>query len=303
LKDGSTVKGHATAYDGSTKVLTVRTDDGRDQTIQLGELDTQSAYRVMRSTSPKDDAKAQIQLGNCARDARLYSRALQHYGSAEQIDPSSKAEIAEQRAMLRRNAAQFALENARDAIRRDNLREAKKWLTKIIEKLPEEPQADEAAKLMDDLLMRDPLKLDLPIAFNAPSALDSDLAPSKSYYDEMLQKTRAGLTSRRGGTFTTDYWQSALLDGEKGLRDIEQLEKKYTDAPSRELLAGYSKLFIAEIVALHLHLASVWTTRSSYHKAASEVNDALALDPRNEDALAARAHIEQAAKSGLGWWY
>lgn len=303
LKDGTTLKGYAIAYDDETKVLTFQAQDGRDLYLQLVDLDDQSVYQVIRGTSPKDDAKAQIQLGNRARDAGLYANAVRHYGYAERSDPSTKAEVEKERALLRQKAADFALQNARTAIRQDNLREAKKWLTKIVEKLPDEPQAGEAAKLLDGLFMRDPLELDLPLAYNAPSTLAAELAPGKAYYDQMLRKTKAGLTIRNPGTQATDVWQLGLVDGEKGLREIEKLEQKYTEAQTRELLGGYRRLFIAQIVELHLHLASAWTTRSSYHKAMAEVNEALALDPRNADALAARAHIEQAASQGIGWWY
>ena len=53
-------------------------------------------------------------------------------------------------------------------------------------------------------------------------------------------------------------------------------------------------------VELHLHLASHFTTRTSYNRAQSEVNKALAYDPRNKDALAARARIETAVNNGWG---
>jgi tetratricopeptide (TPR) repeat protein len=303
LKDRSTLKGYATAYDATTRVLSFHTADGRDMQINLGDLDAPSVYRVTQSTIPKDNARAQLDLANYARDAGLYAHALRHYGYAEKADPAMNATIEKDRAVLREKAADFALENARTAIKHDNLREAKKWLTKIVEWLPDEPQADEAAKMLDGLYMRDPLHLDLPVAYNAPSILEVALAPGKAHYDSMLQKTQDGLTNRRGGNFSTTTWQSALIDGEQGLREIEQLEKTYTDAPSREVLTGYRKLFIAQIVELRLHLASVWTTRSSYNRAMGEVNQALALDPRNRDALAARARVAQASNSGVGWWY
>jgi tetratricopeptide (TPR) repeat protein len=303
LKDGATLKGYATAFDAKTQLLIFHTQEGRDVYLSLDDLDQKSAYRVMQATLPKGDADAQIRLGNSARDSGLYANAARHYGNAEKADPSKRAEIEGERAILRHKAAEFALQNARTAIRHDDLREAKKWLTRIVEKLPDEPQASEAAKLLDGLFMRDRLELDLPVAYDAPSSLAAALAPAKANYDEMLRKTREGLTVHDAGTESTAIWQLGLVDGEKGLRQIEQLEERYTDARSQALLTGYRQLFMAEIVELHLHLASVWTTRSSYHKALDEVNQALALDPHNVDALSARAHVQQAATNDSGWWY
>src|SRR6516164_9749304 len=88
LKDGSTLKGYATKYDDGAKVLTFRTEDGRDHRLALAELNTLSVYQVTQSTIPKDNAKAQIQLANYARDTGLYAHALRHYGYAEKADPS-----------------------------------------------------------------------------------------------------------------------------------------------------------------------------------------------------------------------
>ena len=44
-----------------------------------------------------------------------------------------------------------------------------------------------------------------------------------------------------------------------------------------------------QMVELHLHIASVYSTRSSYNNALSEANKALALEPDNPSALPARA--------------
>lgn len=303
LKDRTTLKGYATAYDDKAKVLTFHTEDGRDLRLTLDELDTLSVYQVTQSTIPKDNARAQIQLANYARDTGLYAHALRHYGYAEKADPSLKSEIDAERAILRRKAADFALENARTAMRHGKSREAKDWLTKIVEKLPDEPQAVEARKLLDDLFSRESPEAAVPRTRDTQRALAADLARSKSLFDQMQKKTREGLTSRSGGTQATNTWQSALADGDMGLKEIDKLEKKYTDPQSREVLASYRKLFVAQMVELRLHRASVWTTRSSYNRALDEVNQALALDPHNRDVLAARARIEEASSRGFGWWY
>jgi len=303
LKDGSTLKGYATAYDDAHQVLSFHTEDGRDLQLKLAELNTLSVYQVTQSTIPKDNAKAQIQIGNYARDTELYAHALRHYGYAEKADPSLKDAIEKERAILRRKAADFALDNARTALRQGNGDEAKKWLTKIVEQLPNEPQAAEASKLLADLVAREAPEARLPRNTKSPRSLDADLAKGKALYEQMVRKTNEGLTSRSGGTNSTNLWQSALADGDRCLKEIEKLDEKYTDAQSRELLSSYRKVVIDQMVELRLHRASVWTTRSSYNKALEEVNQALALDPHNRDVLAARARIEVASSRGFGWWY
>ena len=56
------------------------------------------------------------------------------------------------------------------------------------------------------------------------------------------------------------------------------------------------------MVDSQLHLASVYTTETSY-KRALKLNLALSMDPRNREVLAARARIEAAADDNriLGW--
>jgi tetratricopeptide (TPR) repeat protein len=303
LKDGSTLKGYATAYDDNAKVLTFRTEDGKDRRLTLADLNTLSVYQVTQSTIPKDNAKAQLQLANYARDTGLYAHALRHYGYAEKADPSLKGEIDKERAVLRQKAADFALANARAALAKGDHREAKSWLTKIIEKLPDEPQAAEASKLLQEMLSIEKVDTQLARTRENQQDLESDLARSKKLYEDMQRKTRDGLTSRSGGTQATNTWQSALDDGERGLKEIDKLEKKYTDPRSREVLASYRSAFTAQMVELRLHRASVWTTRSSYNRALDEVNQALALDPKNQQALEARSRIEVASSRGFGWWY
>ena len=73
-------------------------------------------------------------------------------------------------------------------------------------------------------------------------------------------------------------------------------------AVTPEQLEGYRQMVIDQMVELHLHLASLWTVRSSYNKALGEANKALALDPRSEQALAARARIERAASERRWIW-
>jgi tetratricopeptide (TPR) repeat protein len=302
LKNGSTLKGYATAYDAAAQVLSFHTEDGRDLKLELAELNTLSVYQVTQSTIPKDDAKAQIQLANYARDTGLFAHALRHYGYAEKADPSLKDEIEKERANLRRKAAGFALDNARTALQKRDTDGAKKWLTKIVETLPGEPQAAEASALLTEIVSREKPATKLPRESSLATDLESDLGKANGYYEQMKEKTNRGLTSA-GSANATNAWQSALDDGERGMREIEKLEKRYTDSQSREVLSRYRKLFVDQIVELRLHRASVWTTRSSYNKALEEVNQALALDPRNRDVLAARARIEEASSRGFGWWY
>ena len=68
-----------------------------------------------------------------------------------------------------------------------------------------------------------------------------------------------------------------------------------------EQLEGYRRMVVDQMVEVHLHLASLWTVRSSYNQALGEANTALAQDPQSERALSSRARIERASAERR-WW-
>lgn len=300
MKDGSTLRGYATSYNEATKTLGFRTEDGRDLSLKLDQLNTLSVYQVTQSTIPKDNAKGQIQLANYARDTGLYAHAVRHYGYAEKADPSLKPQIDQERVILRQKAAEFCMDNARKAIEKGDRKEAEKWLTIIVQKLPNEPQAAEAAKTLDELFSTERAKREETVAKKAPAdLLKTDLKQGKVYYDRMIKFAKEGLTSPGGSPQAINAWENSIDNGGRALKEIDKVEKKYSDEPTRETLGGYRVLINDQIIEVRLNLASLYTTRSSYNKALGEVNQALAIAPENAQALAARARIEEASSSGI----
>jgi tetratricopeptide (TPR) repeat protein len=290
LKNGTEVKGEAVSFDDATQTLR----------LKLDELDKRSVYLVNYSKVPKDDAAKQIRIGNLARDTELFARALQHYGLAEKADPSKKADIDAERAKLRQQAAAFGMRLAKAELAKGNKAEAEKWLVKIVEKVPDEPQAAEAQAMLEESYSKVRAEKEATASAKASDQLKKDLQPGKKAYDSMVDKTKKGLTAKSSSGTATSSWEGALTDGKKVVSELDKLEKKYPDASTRETLAGYRAIVEKQIIEVHMHLASVWTTRSSYNKALDECNKALAIDPQNETALATRARVEQAA-SERGW--
>ena len=95
---------------------------------------------------------------------------------------------------------------------------------------------------------------------------------------------------------------AAVSDGKIVLKEIDRIAKKYKDDPKvQEGAEKYRKLTTDQMVEINLHLASLYTTRSSFNDAVKSTNAALALDPNNAAALAQRARIEQTANEGIDW--
>ena len=301
LKDGTPIKGEATSYDEPTKTLTFKLEDGTLKKYTMDELDGRSAYLVNRSRVPQDDAVKQLKLANFARDVGLYAHAVRHYEYAAKADPSKKPEIDREVAVLKKKAAVWAMDKAKTSAANGDKADAEMWLTKILEKLPDEPQAAEAKAMLDQYYSQRRAEKEAKAEEKASDEFKKDVAIGKKYYDSMVEKTKEGLTSKRVGATAASEWKSAIRDGDRVMAELDKLDKKFTDAATQETLAGYRKVVVEQLIEVRLHYASYLTTRSSYNDALAEVNHCLALDPKSEEALSARARIEQAASERGGW--
>jgi len=302
LKDGQLIKGEAVSFEEATQTLNFKMEDGSTRAFKLDELDKRSVYLVNQSKVPKDDAGKQIRIGNLARDSELFAHAMRHYGYAEKADPSRKPAIDAERAKLRQLAAAYGMKKAQEASAKGDKAEAEKWLMKVVEKVPDEPQAKEAAAILEQSYAVARGEKEAKAQSNASEQLKKDLQPGKKNYDDMVKKTQQGLTQKTTGSASTSAWESALNDGGRALDLLDKLVKKYPDPKTQETLGGYRTIVVNQMVELHLHLASAYTTRSSYNKALACANQALALDPQSQQALSARARIEQAAAERGGIW-
>ena len=299
LKNGTSVSGKVTRYDADSKTLYLRTDAGKDASYRIDELDARSSYLVNASLVPANDAKAQLMVANFARDAGLYAHAARRYGIALKLEPGMKSAVDGEMTKLRRTAAEACMKNARAAVAKNDLPEAERWLTALVEKLPDEPEAQEASALLDRHYTQvRGAKMDAANK-KASEGLQKDIEKGRKRYADMLDKSKKGLQARASGQ-ATGLFQSALRDGEAVLDQIEEIEKSTDDPRVRESTASYRDVVVDQMVDVHLHMASQLTVRSDYQGAQRAVNEALSLDPKNERALAARARIEEAASSGWG---
>ncbi len=299
LSDGTVVRGRATAYDDAKQVLSFRTESGKEVDYRLDQLDERSVYMVHASLVPEDSGRGQLQLANFARDIGLYKHSARRYGLAEKADPSLKDEVEQERTVLREKAADFCLEQAQEAQAKGDTKEAEKWLTLLIEKLPGEPQAEQAATMLDGLYTTRRHAQDDELEREHAELIQKDLKEAKRRYDRMIELTKAGLTSR-GSTAVKDF-EGAISDGAFVLKEIEGVRKKYPDVVHvQEGAVKYRALATGQMVDAHLHLASHYTVQTDYKNALRQANAALALDPSNQAATAQRARIEQEANDGIG---
>ncbi|MBL8860756.1 MAG: hypothetical protein JNK02_01995 [Planctomycetes bacterium] len=301
LKNGSKIQCKVERYDAATKTLFVRTEAGVAAQYTLDQLDARSVYLVNASLVPPDDAQAQFQVANFARDAELFAHAVRRYSQAEKLDPALKPAVEVEMTKLKRAAAAACMRNARAAVARNDRAEAAKWLSTLVEKLPDEPEAKEAAQLLDQHYAQVRSQKMAAADAKASDELKRDAEKVRKRYDEMVEKSKQGLQAR-GDSQARGLFEGALADGQAVLGELDALAKKHSDPQVQESAAGYRAVVVEQMVDVHLHIASLETVKSDYRGALRAVNKALSLDPKNERALSARARIEEASSQGWRRW-
>ncbi|HEV8112605.1 MAG TPA: hypothetical protein VGR31_07495 [Planctomycetota bacterium] len=301
LKNGTTVDCKVQSYDTATKTLHVKLNDGSAAQYRMDELDARSAYLLNASLIPKDDAKAQLTTANFARDAGLYAHAARRYRAAVKLDPSLQSTVDAEMTKLRRAAAEFCASNAHAAASKGNYPEAEKWAKILIEKLPGEPEAEQAKAALDNYYAQNRAKKMAAADEKADAALQKDVEKGKERYAQMVEKSKQGLQAS-GSSQAEGLFRGALADGSAVLKQIDDVEKKYGSDPQiKEKAGGYRRVVTDQMIEVRLNIASQLATKSDYRGAQKEVNAALALDPKNDAAIAMRARIEDYSSRGLGW--
>lgn len=301
LKDGGYVRGEAISYDEATQTLSFQMEDGSTKRFALDDLDKRSVYLVNRSRVPKDDFDKQVRIGRLAVEVELFAHAARHFDQARAADPSRGAEVDAEIAQLKRQAATYGMAKARAAVSKGDLKEAEKWLVKLAEKVPDEPEGAQARQMLDQYYARIRDEKEAEVLAQASAEQRKQLEVAEGHYDKMVEKAGKGLASDRAGNSAVSAWNGALRDGGRALGALDKVDTSGSGTVTAEQVEGYRRMVIDQMVEVHLHLASLWTVRSSYNKALSEANKALALDPRSERALSARARIERAAAERR-WW-
>ena len=298
------LRGQAYGYDEAAQTIRFTTRDGVERVLRTADLDRLSAYKIAKTRAAKGDARGQIRVGNLAREIECYAYAARHYDDAERADRSLKAEIDAERAENRRQAAAYCMRNAKEAVAEGDYDAAEKWLTKLVQKLPDETEAVQAAELLEQYHARNHEARDDDYEERYVHVLEKELKAGKKHYDAMLEQTRKGLANTRNASSARRSFEGAWKEGERALKELDKAQKKRGEDESglAELFDGYRALVREHMAEAQSHLASLYTTTSDYRGALAAVNKALSIDPRNASLLAQRARIEVAASEGLFRW-
>jgi tetratricopeptide (TPR) repeat protein len=299
LKNGTTIDAKVKSYDTATQTLYVTKSDGTDGQYKMDDLDGRTVYLVNASRVPKDDAKAMFQVANFARDAGLYAHAMRRYNETIKLDPSMKPTVDVEVKKLKRTAAELCARNARAAVAKNDMREAEKWLNILVEKLPDEPEAEQARSILETHYAKAREAKVAAADAKADASLQKDVEKGKQRFAQMVDKTKRGLQAKSNSE-AKNLFAGAIADGKAVQKMIDDVEDKYGDKV-KEQVQGYRQVVDQQMVDVYLHIANALATQTDYNGAQRQVNDALAIDSKNEAALTMRARIQEYASQGWGW--
>ncbi|RKY18404.1 MAG: hypothetical protein DRQ55_13455 [Planctomycetota bacterium] len=305
-------------------------DDGISVEIEWGsasvklpyaQLTPMSQYRLRRDKTA-DDADSQLDLADWCVDMTLYTEAKRHFRAAIEAEPLKSDEINQRLTAARTQAGKELLARAKSLAASNQPGEAHRILGIIVQELPLEPVASEAAHLLAEDVER--RKQSTFVRKAAPSGKDtvpeSERAKRRNgeaYSDEtralfadviksyqrMLERTQKGLVTSSQSSSIKEF-EKAIKDGAKLRGQADKLRPMGVENPEiAEALELVDSKLEDALVDCRIHLADAYLLRSSYNQATEVVNHGLAEYPHNEQLRRAKDRVTSAAAydSGGGW--
>jgi tetratricopeptide (TPR) repeat protein len=308
LKDGAVIKGRVTEDDGKKIVVQLSLDGEGSGTgnYTYDQLAPSTIYRLRLARIPRGDAKEQLALATYAFDSGLWDDARLSYVLAEAADKKAGGALKPQIDALVERAAPVAMQMAQKDVDAQRPMTAERRLSRILLYLPECPEAEKARAMLAEIQKkvadeREKKRL-AEVAEEARERAKEILAPVKARYDVARALVRDALSAKNRQTYSIQTFRDAIANFEGVRGDLAQLMRD--QGPKSDFAAhlpSWDKMVKNDIVDTYLHLASLYFGRSSLIDAQREVNAALAVDPKNSEALAMRGRLEVASSEGGKW--
>jgi len=304
LTNGTVVSGDVLSIDNNQVVLARKIGEGSmKQNIKFDKISANSLYALLVHRLAPLDAEKHVLIGETAMAAGLYQVATRHFRTAGKLGGG----ITELLSGFIDNCIEKDSENlmsrSRKALSQEHFSQARKLALLLMRRYPNRTIAMGIPGHLDD------------IGKLREAAQKRQEALSRSRRDRVawqmgeraLARTSAWIVKARkaetNGLRSSSQFRVARTEFENGIRHLRNAEndtariRKTRALPPglRGELVKLEESVVAMHIRIRLHLASLYSVRGSYASALSTVNAALAYDPTNEQATAARGRIEQSA--------
>lgn len=303
LRDGRLLTGRVEVRDDDV-VLTQSVGGGEaNHVLAHDRLEPSSLYGLMSSHLAPHDEKDEVRLGELALEAGLFATAARHFRDSA-TDPKHISDelFARIDGAEKRDFASL-IERSEAALKREDFRRARQIALLAVKRYADRPEIAAAEKQLETISrrMEDASRRRETLARSKRELAEWQKAEKKvlivaDQLDEARADERRALAGTEHFSRARDRFEFALRHLDSAARSAEKLREDQ-DLPRdlRDELAVLEDAIVTMQIRLRLHVASLYTVRGSYSSAVAYVNQALAFDPTDEGALAARARIEQAA--------
>lgn len=314
---GRTYDGKVISDDGKTVEIT--TTSGTTLKLPYERLTPKSLYRLMRKRTA-DDVDAQLDLADWCVDNVLYEEARRHFDAALAADPQRSDEVNARLDAARTKAGAEAIARAKGLLADGRDKDARELLCKILEQLPREPVAEEAAALLEEgatkqkqeMLGLDLLEANKNVdpregrhAKRADGTAYSNRARQlmrptvERYYRIIDLTTEAQVTNSQVNAI--QLLTGAITEGPKLIAEAEAMRKRAETDPEIMEAIQLTRLKAEEaVVDACVKLAQIYLVKQEPESAAKVVDAQIRVYPDNVQLAHIKARINTAIASGDG---
>ena len=314
LRDGGVYKVKVLKSDWESVTVSLPLEGGGEEihTVPVELLEPHSYYNI-RNKALEGDAKGRIQLAKYAVDNDMFPRAKAQMDQARALDPAAVEEFMRTEFPgIKEGLAQRLLETGQRSLRRGSPKNAKKYASLILTKFEGTAAEAGAEKLLEEIQARNDEEKakkranrrrveaegEKREARTVEAERDKVLKPVEKLLDEANAANTRGLRAK-SVTKSKAPLEQAARTFEQAVKKAEAfLKQGAPDEKTKNSLEEMRRDAINGGVQAYLNLAHSMSSRGSYQTAVNYTNKALALDPDNAEAKAARATISTTAS---GW--
>jgi thioredoxin-like negative regulator of GroEL len=314
---GRVYEGEILSDDGET--VEIETTSGTTLKLPYQHLTMASRYRLMRKRTP-DDVDAQMDLADWCVEQVLYEEARRHFDAALAKDPARSDEVNARLDAARTKAGADSLSRAKALMAEGRDRDARELLGKILQQLPQEPVAKEAAALLEEeateqkeeLLGLDVLEANKGVDGRAGKrAKRADgkeysnrarqlMRPTvERYYNIIDWTTAAQVTNSQVNAI--ELLIGAIAEEPKMLQEADAMSARAETDPEIAEAIQLARLKAEEaVVEACVNLAQIYLLKHEYERAQEVVDGRIADYPDNVRLAHLKARINSAIASGQG---
>lgn len=297
--DGSTIKGKLVEDAGDFIKVRVGT---KTESIPYAQLHGETIFYLRSARTPKDDANAQLELGEYALKNDLFHAARQAFFNAALAKDDEATREKALNGKKRADAAQCRslLKVALEAKKNGNYQLESIALSHLVTTFPGSPECRKAEKMLAEMKVGSEAN---DVLQRLDGRLKKEVENARKAFDKAIEENQKGLEASSKKSKAERHFEHAVKNLKKCVKAIAHVREKYQqDREILERVAEADKKVKNLQIEVLINLSHLYSSRQSLKKAMDYANEAIAIDPKSSLARQTRNHIElMMSYDSRGW--